>query len=87
MTPVCRNTTTRPAPLMKEFSYKNPMQVPRLDKIVINMGVGEAAQDGKKIDAAVGRPDRDRRPEAGGDARKARSPTSSCARACRSAAR
>jgi len=43
----------RPA-LMKEFGYGNPMQVPRLDKIVINMGVGEAVQDSKKIDAAVG---------------------------------
>src|SRR5213075_1048788 len=43
----------RPA-LTQEFGYKNPMQVPRLDKIVINMGVGEAVQDAKKIDAAVG---------------------------------
>jgi large subunit ribosomal protein L5 len=42
----------RPA-LMKEFSYTNPMQVPRVDKIVVNMGVGEAVQDPKKIDAAV----------------------------------
>ena len=31
------------AVMQKEFGYKNPMQVPRLDKIVINMGVGEAA--------------------------------------------
>jgi len=43
----------RPA-LMQEFGYRNPMQVPRLDKIVVNMGVGEAVQDAKKIDAAVG---------------------------------
>lgn len=43
----------RPA-LMQEFGYQNPMQVPRLDKIVLNMGVGEAVQDAKKIDAAVG---------------------------------
>ena len=43
----------RPA-LMQQFGYKNPMQVPRLDKIVVNMGVGEAVQDAKKIDAAVG---------------------------------
>jgi large subunit ribosomal protein L5 len=43
----------RPA-LMKEFGYKNPMEVPRLEKVVVNMGVGEAVQDGKKIDAAVG---------------------------------
>jgi large subunit ribosomal protein L5 len=42
----------RPA-LMTEFGYKNPMEVPKLDKIVVNMGVGEAVQDGKKIDAAV----------------------------------
>ena len=40
--------------LMKEFGYANALQVPRLDKIVVNMGVGEAVQDGKKIDAAVG---------------------------------
>jgi large subunit ribosomal protein L5 len=46
------DTVVRPA-LMKEFGYKNPMQVPRLDKIVLNMGVGEAVQDVKKIDAAV----------------------------------
>ncbi len=39
--------------LMKEFGYANPMQVPRLDKIVVNMGVGEAVQDSKKVDAAV----------------------------------
>jgi len=40
------------AALMKEFSYKNPMQVPRLSKIVINMGVGEATQDQKKLQSA-----------------------------------
>ena len=39
--------------LTKEFNYSNPMQVPKLEKIVINMGVGEAATDGKRIDAAV----------------------------------
>jgi len=39
--------------LIERFGYKNPMQVPRLDKIVINMGVGEAARDGRKIDGAV----------------------------------
>jgi large subunit ribosomal protein L5 len=45
-------TTVRPA-LMQEFGYKNPMQVPRLEKIVVNMGVGEAVQDGKKAEAAA----------------------------------
>ena len=43
--------TVRPE-LVKQFGYENPMQVPKLDKIVINMGVGEAATDSKKIDAA-----------------------------------
>jgi len=39
--------------LMKEFGYANPMQAPRLDKIVVNMGVGEAVQDAKTVDAAA----------------------------------
>ena len=39
--------------LTKEFGYTNPMQVPKLDKIVINMGVGEATADSKKINLAV----------------------------------
>jgi len=39
--------------LQEQFKYTNPMQVPKLEKIVINMGVGEAAQDAKKIEAAV----------------------------------
>jgi large subunit ribosomal protein L5 len=39
--------------LSAEFGYKNPMEVPKLEKIVINMGVGEAAGDQKKLDAAV----------------------------------
>src|SRR3954447_11115117 len=41
------------AKLQAEFGYKNVMQVPKLDKIVINMGVGEATGDQKKLDAAV----------------------------------
>ncbi len=45
--------TVRPK-LMSEFKYKNPMQVPRIDKIVVNMGVGEGTQDAKKVDAALG---------------------------------
>ncbi len=39
--------------LLEQFGYSNVMQVPRLEKIVINMGVGEAAGDQKKLDAAV----------------------------------
>jgi large subunit ribosomal protein L5 len=42
------------ANLIKEFGYANPMQAPRLEKIVINMGVGEAATDRKKVEAAAG---------------------------------
>jgi large subunit ribosomal protein L5 len=42
----------RPA-LMKEFGYGNPMQAPRLEKIVVNMGLGEAINNGKIIDASV----------------------------------
>jgi large subunit ribosomal protein L5 len=39
--------------LKKEFGYKNDMQVPKLLKIVLNMGVGEGAADKKKLDAAI----------------------------------
>ena len=39
--------------LTEQFDYKNVMQVPRLDKIVINMGVGEATQDKKLVDQAA----------------------------------
>jgi large subunit ribosomal protein L5 len=41
------------ASLVEEFGYKNVMEVPKLDKIVLNMGVGEASQDKKKIIGAV----------------------------------
>jgi large subunit ribosomal protein L5 len=39
--------------LVEEFKYGNKHQVPKLEKIVINMGVGEAVKDSKKVDAAV----------------------------------
>jgi large subunit ribosomal protein L5 len=39
--------------LQQEFGYANPMEIPRLVKVVINMGVGEATQDRKKVDAAA----------------------------------
>ena len=44
--------TVRPA-LMQEFGYKNSMQVPRLEKIVLNVGVGEAIDNPKSLDGAV----------------------------------
>ena len=40
--------------MTEKFGYANPMQVPRLDKIVLNMGVGEATQDKKKVEKAAG---------------------------------
>jgi large subunit ribosomal protein L5 len=40
--------------LHKEFSFSNPMQIPRMEKIVVNMGVGEAVLDVKNMDGAIG---------------------------------
>ena len=40
--------------LRKQFGYVNPMQVPRLEKIVVNIGLGEALSNAKAVDAAVG---------------------------------
>lgn len=39
--------------MIKEFKYRNVMEVPRLDKVVLNMGIGEATQNIKAIDSAV----------------------------------
>ena len=39
--------------LQEQFSYKSPMEVPRLTKITLNMGIGDASQDKKVVDAAV----------------------------------
>lgn len=46
------NKVVRPE-LMKEFQYKSSLETPRLEKIVINIGVGEGTRDGKKVDAAL----------------------------------
>src|SRR5258708_31729191 len=46
------NDVIRPE-LMKKFGYKNMLQVPRVTKVVLNIGAGEAAADGKKIQSAV----------------------------------
>ena len=75
------------AKLREQYNYANPMQVPGLVKIVVNMGVGEAARDAKLIDGAV----RDLTAITGQKPlvrrRPSRSRSSSCARACRSARR
>lgn len=42
------------AQMIEQFGYKNPFEVPAIDKVVINMGVGETVGDGKKINSAVG---------------------------------
>ena len=39
--------------LMKELGFENPMQAPKLEKIIVNMGLGEAINNGKIIDASV----------------------------------
>jgi len=39
--------------MVKQFGYKNRMQIPRIEKVVLNMGVGEAVNDRKKVDAAA----------------------------------
>ena len=73
------------ADLMKQFGYTNVMQLPKLDKIVLNMGVGEAVNDTKKVKAAAA--DLERSPARSRSSRTpaSRSPASRCARTCRSA--
>jgi large subunit ribosomal protein L5 len=39
--------------MAKQFGYKNPMQIPRVEKVVLNMGIGEAVNDRKKVDSAA----------------------------------
>ena len=74
--------------LTEQFGYKNPMQVPRVDKIVLNMGIGEGVADRKKVEQAAEATDRDRRPEGrSSPSRASRSRPTSCATARRSAAR
>ena len=51
--------------LTKEFGYKNVMAVPKIEKISINIGLGEATQNAKLMDGAVNELGADRRPEAG----------------------
>ena len=41
------------AEIQSDFNYRNPMEIPKLEKIVVNMGVGEAVIDSKKVDVAA----------------------------------
>ena len=73
--------------LIEKFGYKSPMQVPRITKITLNMGVWRSGRRQEDHRQRRRRPDQDRRPEAGrhqGAAR--RSPASRSAKAIRSAA-
>ena len=40
--------------MVKKFGYKNVMEIPKLDKVVVNMGVGEAKENAKILEAAMG---------------------------------
>ena len=50
-----------------KFEYGNIMEIPRIEKIVLNMGVGEATADRKKVEVAAAQIGQDRRPEAADD--------------------
>src|SRR5207302_3747948 len=49
---ICVNDVVR-ARLTEQFGYKNPMQVPALDKVVLNSGIGESVNDRKKVESAA----------------------------------
>ena len=51
--------------LAKEFDIKNPMAIPKIEKIVVNMGLGEASANAKILDVATEELKIDHRPEAG----------------------
>jgi large subunit ribosomal protein L5 len=72
--------------LTKEFDYKNPMAVPKIEKISLNVGMGEATQNGKLIDGAVNELTAIAGQKPVITKARKRSPPSSCARTCPSAA-
>ena len=87
--PGCRNATRKRScrSCRKKLGRKNVLSLPRLQKIVVNMGVGKALQDKNRMEQAAEQLDADHRPEGPGHARPAwRSAASGSARATRSAA-
>jgi hypothetical protein len=68
--------------LQKRFGYKSAMEVPRVEKITLNMGVGDAKQDSNVLDAASSSSPRSPARRRTCAARASRSRTSSCATAC-----
>ena len=73
--------------LTEQHGYKNPMQVPTIQKVVINMGIGEGVNDRKKVDSAAADLLRSPVRRRSSPSRASRSPPTSCATARRSAAR
>ena len=67
-----------------KFGYANVLEIPRIEKIVLNMGVGEATQDKKKVDQAASEMELIAGRSRSSPRRRSRSPSSSCAKACRS---
>jgi large subunit ribosomal protein L5 len=73
--------------LIDKFGYSSAMQAPKVTKITVNMGVGEAKQDAKMLEAARSSSPRSRGSSRTCAARASPSPRSSCARACQSGSR
>ncbi len=73
--------------LQKQFEYGNPMQVPKVAKIVVNIGLGEALTNAKALDAAVGDLTKITGQKPIVTKASDRSPSSDCAKATRSAPR
>ena len=73
--------------LKEEFNFTNDLQVPRLDKIVVNMGVGAGTDDRKKVEAAYGELTKIAGQKPVITAAKRSVAVLSCARGCRSVAR
>ena len=75
------------ADLLKQFGYKNVMQLPKLEKIVLNMGVGEAVNDTKKVKSAAADLEKIAGQSPSSPMRAIPSPASRSARTCRSVSR
>ena len=82
-----RYTTEVVPALQKQFEYANPMEVPRLSKIVVNIGLGEALSNAKALDAALGDVDLITGQKPIVTKAKRRSPSSASGRATRSGPR
>ena len=71
--------------LMQQFGYTNPHQIPKLEKIVVNVGLGEAIKQPKLLDGVVNELASSRGSDRCASARRSRSRTSACAKGRRSA--